>query len=100
MEFCNWGDQLVIVCKVKGMFGVKINFDDFDLDDKDLNLSWSKFVNSVRLEFKESATWLLGSIINQELILFHTEDEARRLVKILDDFGVCFSFVNPHTGMY
>jgi hypothetical protein len=111
MEHVDWVEQLEIICSVKGKFGVKINFDDFGLDNPvgagqpgdGTDDDWEQFVKLVKINFNDvEARDLLSSVINDCLILFDTEKEARKLIQCIHlgsaEDDIYFSFISPTNG--
>lgn len=84
-QHVNWCEQLEIACAAKHAYGVFVAGDQYDFDDEH---------SMVRLEFvKDSLFALYGvtdglrcvnSILDRDLLLFETEEEAEKFYGIFE----------------
>lgn len=80
MRLLDWSKKNEIVCKAEKMWGVDIAF-TFNLDPK--NGQWFRFVKSLEAVYPEGASDLISAVVNDNLLLFDTEEEARKVYGVM-----------------
>lgn len=103
MKTINWCEKNAIVCRVESMWGVDISSGQFNMDmDSHGRSQWGYFCSRVKTVFPLEDVDIVVGVLNDSMILFKTEEEARKLYNIMcespfEDVYACL--ISPDAGL-
>lgn len=83
-------------CINNNCFGVYIAGEQFDFEE---DTRWQHFIGLVQETFPEQKQWanILGAVVNSEYIVMDSQEDAKKLMKIMGD---SYFYGNEYAAMF